>query len=305
MASVIDIYGRVAISLVDNWPYFTGKFQRSITEPEIRRQIAILLHIVKQGPQNEYDIRRDKRLRKYGSDGSLRNATKALWLEDSLDEDRKEPRTRGRTGTSAYYKLGFNGLAFLIAHLWDEDMDDLIKDFGLGDSNFLFRDLMKKYGNLLSEIFQLWPAIVEAGVEDIAQKRLRRIFSEVDVHNLPTPEPYIGEARQRILTSFLNLELEHQMFVRRCNTANLPYLEADWTPVNEAQERWLNAVRGNTLLRDATESLVRRLALEHVVNAEGTLLKIGLKKASMGFRVSYEIREGGSFDIGVEPYDDL
>jgi predicted ArsR family transcriptional regulator len=83
-----------------------------------------------------------------------------LGLVKNVDTDRKARGGR----PSKHYELSLRGLMAVIAKLDDNDRGHKFLDH-----------LAKKYRGLMSSVFDLWPTILEAGVGDIAFRRLQEI----------------------------------------------------------------------------------------------------------------------------------
>jgi DNA-binding PadR family transcriptional regulator len=142
-----------------------------ILNPEEDRTMEILLLLAQKGPLNKYGICKVL-VPKYGSEPTILYAVRDLTEEKrgigaAIRVAKTERGARGPKGTSNYYDLTPSGLAHLLnAIAWD------LKNPGRDFFDF-FGHLAAKYLDLFPEIFNLWPAFVDAGIADLFIQRFK------------------------------------------------------------------------------------------------------------------------------------
>jgi len=139
-----------------------------VAERETIRATQILLLLAKEGPLNKYHIWKGVAKHELGTEPTILTTIKRLEYVRCIEVRRIEKNPRGPK-PSKYYDLTLRGLTELVARL------DRLK-LKPPDVNSLHRHLAEKYRDLIPDVFAIWPEMVEAGIEDLAQKRLR-LFS--------------------------------------------------------------------------------------------------------------------------------
>jgi DNA-binding PadR family transcriptional regulator len=205
-----------------------------------QRRLKVLRLLARRGPLNKYGICRDL-VPKEASEPTI------LYLVDEMEQDglikvvNTIKKVRG-SKPSKYYDLALHGLAGLVVHLGETE----------SDRQFLSH-LARKYRDLMPSIFDAWPAILQGGVEDVAVERLdllcslllsgwpmrQAIHTEVDIVE---KDGVLSEDAADLFLDPLDCSLD---------------LEDGRPPA--AAERWLEAVRSNGSLRQATIGPLRRI----------------------------------------------
>jgi hypothetical protein len=195
-----------------------------------------------------------------------------------------DPRARGFTGRSEYYVLSWLGLAKVISTLKDD------KD----DYRFL-RNLATEHRNLMSPVFNLWPEIVQAGIEKAMVQNLARFCWEVILYIEEFFREDPGPLAQFLAKPWSppTEEQEYEWFsrfVRQVGVFKLFVGKPVFRPLSGAEESLLSvdvgfdkssfdprngkawphfeAVRRNKMLREAMLGSLRELARMYRVRAD-------------------------------------
>jgi hypothetical protein len=196
---------------------------------QIRRRRAILRLLVEKGPLNAYRIC-EQLAPKAGSIPTLLYGVRDLKEGGYIRVVEIDKRPPGGK-PSEHYDLALLGLVDLITMLENND----------SGRRFLDR-LTNKYRSLMPSVFDVWPAISDAGIADLAFKRLRRVC-------LHFGEFIINESR----------DLDDEAVVR--------FFDPVGPDMGESREakRWLRGILTNAALRErAKRSLRRTIATEEV-----------------------------------------
>jgi len=132
------------------------------------RGLRILHLLATRRPLNKYKICQELEDKELGTEPTLLAAIDKLAKTRCILIVRTERNPRGPS-PSNYYDLSILGLGELVRLLPQLKLDRAAV-------NGLFRDLAKKYHDYIPDVFEIWPAFGEAGIEDLAQRRLR-VFS--------------------------------------------------------------------------------------------------------------------------------
>jgi len=136
-------------------------------------------------------------------------------------------------------KRGWKGVQTILYDLTDFGVSILI--FKTSKPDALLRRLVKKYHDFLPEIFNLWPAFIKTGIEDLALAELRMLVCRVDYVIRP-PLPH---------------------GVRKIDTDPFFIYPVARRPP-EIRKRWLEAVRSDNALKQATIMALHRSASQEI-----------------------------------------
>lgn len=251
----------------------TDRFEPSLpwnTSEAEKRSVKVLRLLARSGVAlNKYSILRQ--LPKAGSKPTI------LKVVDDLKSRRyikveSDPRAKGFRGRSEHYKLSWLGLAKVISTLEDEK----------GDYKLL-RDLAAEYRNVMRPVFDLWPAIVQAGIERTMAKNLAYLCYEIivgvegllrepwgfmtldgrDSWSPPTEEQEYAWFRNHVQKVGVHrLLIGKPIFRHMTETERLSVdIGFDTSSFDKGEARsYLEAVRRNRMLREAMLSKLRDVA---------------------------------------------
>lgn len=241
----------------------------------------ILRYIADNGPANKYHICHDLSKTLDVSNNLVLYSILDLEKNGSITVHHSQP-ARGKEKSSNYYELSSGGLRALIIGL-----DSL----GLpqSDVNHLYRRLAQKYYELYPCVFRFWPDIVNAGVEELAQRRCLHLTQTIhdspdwlpDRHSSVNPEEHVHykfpephekyagdrspEAQQKWYKHMRELLLDTDPHYRI-------FLDPFEHETNDAdREKWLSFVTGNPQLRRQTAMILEGTVMEYVDNANKIL----------------------------------
>jgi DNA-binding PadR family transcriptional regulator len=159
------------------------------------RKRTILQYLVKEGPANKYRICKHF-VPRSGSEPTYLTAIDEMEAYGLIKPSSVKEKAQGGR-PSKHYDLTLAGLMALIASL-----DDNEKGHGL------LNDIAKKYEQLMPSVFDVWPAILKAGVGDIAFRRLQEIcMSELEARMVRTDSTDLEP--HKVHESFFAIETYH------------------------------------------------------------------------------------------------
>ena len=205
-----------------------------------QRPLKVLRLLARKGPLNKYGICRDL-VPKEASEPTI------LYLVAEMEQDglikvvNTVKKVRG-SKPSKYYDLALHGLAGLVVHHSGETESD---------RRFLSH-LANKYRDLMPSIFDAWPAILQSGVEDVAAQRLDLLCS-ILLSGWPTRQALHAESTVLEKDGAL-AEDGVDLFLDPLDCS----LDLEDGRPPAATERWLEAVRNNSSLRQDTIGTLRR-----------------------------------------------
>lgn len=129
----------------------------------LRRRVNILRLLAEKGPLNTYRICEHFVQGKAGSEPTILYAVRDLREMHCIRAARIDNKSRG-VKPSEHYDLTLAGLLVLIKSLLDNE----------GGHRFL-EHLATKYRNLMPSVFDVWAAIRDAGIADLAFRRLQHL----------------------------------------------------------------------------------------------------------------------------------
>jgi DNA-binding PadR family transcriptional regulator len=202
-----------------------------VTKEDIR--IAhILLLLAKEGPLNKYHIWKGLARLGLGTEPTILTSIKRIEYARCIEVKRTEKNPRGPK-PSRYFDLTMLGLAELVTSLG-------ILKLKPSDMNSLHRQLAEKYRDLIPDMFPLWPEIVKAGIEDLAQKRLL-LFCRDTVTK--ARQHWYSRRDQAFPRFYMGPQRINGWFFLKSGPYNL------FGNDDEANLKWINAVVNNDTLR--------------------------------------------------------
>ncbi len=205
--------------------------------PKQKREARILLLLAKTGPLNKYHIWKQLAPQKKETEPTILQAIQDLDKRGDIRVVDIKEKVRGPK-PSKYFDLSFHGLMTLI-------MLTSQTDLGIKDFDSFSAQLANKYHELepsFKPIFELWPAVIQAGVQDLAWFRLVLLCGATLRNPITWEESklrgFMGYPTSRPIDFFLD----------------------PFGYTSQERDRWLSAVRKNDILRQAmTDSLQRRV----------------------------------------------
>ena len=244
--------------------------------PFEEKAYAILRLLAEEGPLNKYQI--GGRIPLWGRTVLL-HATDECYNLQLIGVEREEKDARGR-GPSQYYDLALRGIGFLLCRLPGGFVDSPTR--GRRQSVMLFSKLASKLSD--SMLFELWPEIKQAGLEDLAFDRMKFSFHSKGLHE-PTTR---AEEAARFHGPTTEKEREESNNFRVWTTfwagGRFTYdSESDRVGLDE---KWLNPIRASEKLRMAAllgnECILAGHPMSdyevHLKTLKATLEFLGLKK---------------------------
>jgi DNA-binding PadR family transcriptional regulator len=203
------------------------------------RRKKILLLIATKGPLNKYRVC-EYLVPKHGSEPTILYSIKDLEQDGQLGVAKTDRNARGPAGRSDYYDLTVRGLANLITLLEKEELDRTIDH------------LATKYAPLLPGIFDVWPTIKQVGVQDIAQRQLRRRCE--NLFELSNPKLMTG----------LSIRGKHTDIATLTQSMVHDFWETGTIHDVEVERKWLQGLSKNDTLRQTVIRETIRRANEEV-----------------------------------------
>jgi hypothetical protein len=183
---------------------------------------------------------------------------------DLIDRKMVELDHHEKSQSVKFYRPAKHGVLSLI---WDEAY--------LGDQDELVRQLAKKYTDMF-EVFRLWPAIIEAGLEQMALEVLslacQRVLGNAMDYSQSPPKPV--EPHDPTST-FLD-----------------PFRLGTFVGTIQTRELWLKAVSQNLTLREATARVLRQKTIRDLQAVNEVLEYLAEEKLKVGATID-EVQEQG------------
>jgi len=224
--------------------------------------------LASDGPLNIHAIA--KRLGFEGDEyQTVTNTVRRLQADGVIHVVEKKRGARGpRNRKIDYFNLTRTGIS------------ELVHNATLDEDYPVLRELTRKQRDFLPTIFDLWPMIVEAGVEDLAAAAVKGLLDS------PTGERLelnfqLQAAHQRALEYFVNAEYVTSEYIAlhyhegKMTDADLEHLE---TLEQTLRNKWNEALRGSDQLRAAREQALRRTALRRLRGATRALEAIAAER---------------------------
>jgi hypothetical protein len=203
----------------------------------------VLLFIALNGPVNKSQI--EKSIKPRIDHPTIHKVVKDLYLAKLIRVSRKE------NIIIKYYDLTKWGLVTLIAR-YDQK------------TPLSFQKLAKKHVDLYPEVLGLWPAIVRAGIEDLAKMKLRSAFREVHdrltyVRSLDVPKEFTEDLTDAELSVLMfgedelldqNLEATTEEFLD-------PYT-LKFENLDRVYHAWIRGIKKEPMLCEATIASIQR-----------------------------------------------
>jgi hypothetical protein len=187
------------------------------------RRVGILFTLATSGPLNAYKVW--ELAKQEATQPTIRGDLEELRREGSLKPVRSDLKARGGR-PSIYYELTLRGLAIVIANMKDSKEGHRFLDH-----------LAKKYRAMIPSVFDVWPTIFEAGVGDVAFRRLQEICISV-LEAGQVSKDSLDLPNYKVLENFF---------------APDTYLEE----THDDRRRWFGAMIGDSTLRERMAAAVR------------------------------------------------
>jgi DNA-binding PadR family transcriptional regulator len=220
--------------------------------------MKILEYLARQGPANAYAIRTKSDA---GTQPTILTAVRELEKEGLILMVERNRKARGGK-PSRYYELSKWGLVTLIAR-YDQKPP------------LNFQHLAQKYLELYPQVLSLWPAIIRAGIEDLAKKKLQSSFRKLHDHLSYVWSLDPNEITEDMHEAFIEHE-DYLDYLLESYTDDFldPWLRAGEDKNMTAYYRWIRGIKQEATLREVTVDSIQR-KVEHCLSHYGEVL-IGL-----------------------------
>lgn len=167
---------------------------------KLKRQIRILMLLTQKGPLNKYHICKEL-MPAHGTEPTILQAVSDLERQKLIDVIHVDEDARG-SKPSKHYDLSLQGLLAF--------MEGVLRG---PNASSRMRHLAEKYHNLLPGLFDLWPSIVQTGIEELACRKLEAVHSVafLDIWDYPEMVPDSDELAEYVEDFLLGSYLEQDV----------------------------------------------------------------------------------------------